>query len=96
MRELEMRPNKTQGLLFTFCSLDGCGKTMMLTRLKEELEREHTVFLTKQPFFFDVPVETAVKRVRSRESEKTDILIWNFSISFVKSTLQFVTPITVF
>jgi dTMP kinase len=44
-----MRPNQTEGYLFTFCGLDGCGKTTMLTRLKEDLEREHTVFLTKQP-----------------------------------------------
>lgn len=49
MRRLKMRPNQTEGYLFTFCGLDGCGKTTMLTRLKEDLEREHTVFLTKQP-----------------------------------------------
>lgn len=49
MRRLKMRPNQTEGYLFTFCGLDGCGKTTMLTRLKEDLEREHTVLLTKQP-----------------------------------------------
>lgn len=49
MRRLKMRPNQTEGYLFTFCGLDGCGKTTMLTRLKEDLEQEHTVFLTKQP-----------------------------------------------
>lgn len=49
MRRLKMRPNQTEGYLFTFCGLDGCGKTTMLTRLKADLEREHTVFLTKQP-----------------------------------------------
>lgn len=49
MRRLKMRPNQTEGYLFAFCGLDGCGKTTMLTRLKEDLEREHTVFLTKQP-----------------------------------------------
>lgn len=49
MRRLKMYPNQTGGYLFTFCGLDGCGKTTMLTRLKEDLEREYTVFLTKQP-----------------------------------------------
>ncbi|MBO5228416.1 MAG: dTMP kinase [Lachnospiraceae bacterium] len=49
MKTLKMRPNNTGGYLFTFCGLDGCGKTTMLTRLKEEVEREHKVFLTKQP-----------------------------------------------
>lgn len=49
MRTLNMRPNETKGYLFTFCGLDGCGKTTMLTMLKEELEQKHKVFLTKQP-----------------------------------------------
>ncbi len=49
MKTLNMRKNDTGGHLITFCGLDGCGKTTMLTRLKEELEREHPVFLTKQP-----------------------------------------------
>lgn len=49
MKRLKMRPNQTKGHLFTFCGLDGCGKTTMLTMLKEDLEKEHEVFLTKQP-----------------------------------------------
>lgn len=49
MKTLEMRPNKTKGCLFTFCGLDGCGKTTLLTRLKLDLEKEKQVFLTKQP-----------------------------------------------
>ena len=49
MKSLEMRPNQTKGYLFTFCGLDGCGKTTMLTKLKDELEKQHRVFLTKQP-----------------------------------------------
>ena len=49
MKRLKMRPNQTKGRLFTFCGLDGCGKTTMLTMLKEDLEKEHEVFLTKQP-----------------------------------------------
>ncbi len=49
MRTLNMRKNDTEGNLITFCGLDGCGKTTMLTRLKKELEKEHPVFLTKQP-----------------------------------------------
>ena len=49
MKRLKMKPNQTNGYLFTFCCLDGCGKTTMLTRLKEDLEKQHSVFLTKQP-----------------------------------------------
>lgn len=49
MKSLKMRPKRTQGYLFTFCGLDGCGKTTMLTRLKEDLEENYCVFLTKQP-----------------------------------------------
>lgn len=49
MKTLKMRPNTTAGYLFTFCGLDGCGKTTLLTKLQEDLEREHKVFLTKQP-----------------------------------------------
>lgn len=49
MNPLKMRPNETDGLLFTFCGLDGCGKTTNLSKLKDELEREYPVFLTKQP-----------------------------------------------
>ena len=37
------------GYLFTFCGLDGCGKTTMLTKLASDLEKEHPIFLTKQP-----------------------------------------------
>lgn len=49
MKKLNMKPNTTSGLLFTFCGLDGCGKTTMITKLKKYLENEHRVFLTKQP-----------------------------------------------
>lgn len=49
MKSLNMRENTSKGLLITFCGLDGCGKTTMITRLKEELEKEYSVFLTKQP-----------------------------------------------
>ena len=49
MKKLLMRNNETNGLLFSFCGLDGCGKTTMLLKLKEELEKNYEVFLTKQP-----------------------------------------------
>ena len=49
MKALNMRPNKTSGFLFTFCGLDGCGKTTMLTRLEKELAEKYKVFKTKQP-----------------------------------------------
>lgn len=52
MQKLNMRPNDTQGKLITFCGLDGCGKTTMLTILKEQLENKYNLFLTKQPTDF--------------------------------------------
>ncbi len=48
MRKLRMRPNRTEGLLFTFCGLDGCGKTTMMNRLMADLEQKE-IFVTKQP-----------------------------------------------
>ena len=49
MKTLNMKLNDTLGFLFTFCGLDGCGKTTLITKLKEYLEKEHKVFITKQP-----------------------------------------------
>lgn len=49
MKPLNMRPNETAGFLFTFCGLDGCGKTTMLTRLEKELGEKFPTFMTKQP-----------------------------------------------
>lgn len=49
MKPLNMRPNETSGFLFTFCGLDGCGKTTMLTILEEELGEKFPTFITKQP-----------------------------------------------
>lgn len=52
MKQLNMRPNNTKGLLITFCGLDGCGKTTMINKLKSELETKYPVWLTKQPTEF--------------------------------------------
>ncbi len=49
MKSLDMRPNPYAGKLFTFCGLDGCGKTTMIRRLQEELSADYPVCLTKQP-----------------------------------------------
>lgn len=49
MKPLNMRLNETSGFLFTFCGLDGCGKTTMLTRLEKELGEKFQTFKTKQP-----------------------------------------------
>lgn len=49
MKTLNMRPNNTSGFLFTFCGLDGCGKTTMLTKLEKELGEKFQTFKTKQP-----------------------------------------------
>ena len=52
MQKLNMRPNETKGLLITFCGLDGCGKTTMIRKLMADLEKEYSIFLTKQPTDF--------------------------------------------
>lgn len=49
LKALNMKPNRAQGYLFTFCGLDGCGKTTMLNKLKADLESRYQVVLTKQP-----------------------------------------------
>ena len=49
MKPLNMRPNETSGYLISFCGLDGCGKTTMLTRLEKELGEKFPTFMTKQP-----------------------------------------------
>ena len=49
MKRLNMRKNDTTGFLITFCGLDGCGKTTMMSRLIADLEKEHNIFVTKQP-----------------------------------------------
>lgn len=52
MQKLNMRPNETNGVLITFCGLDGCGKTTMIRKLMADLEKEYPIFLTKQPTDF--------------------------------------------
>lgn len=53
MKKLDMKKNDTQGVLITFCGLDGCGKTTMIEKLRKKLEFEgKKVFLTKQPTDF--------------------------------------------
>lgn len=49
MTPLAMYKNSTNGLLVTFCGLDGCGKTTMMRRLIAELEATHEMLITKQP-----------------------------------------------
>lgn len=49
MKKLKMQKNTAPGLLFTFCGLDGCGKTTMINRLTYELECDHDLFVTRQP-----------------------------------------------
>ena len=50
MKTLKMRENLTRGYLFTFCGLDGCGKTTMIRRLEQWLNLQgKSVVLTRQP-----------------------------------------------
>ena len=47
---LNMKPHKSNGLLITFCGLDGCGKSTMIQLLSEDLSKEgNDVLITKQP-----------------------------------------------
>ena len=49
----DTQPHPYPGRLITFCGLDGCGKTTMLTWLTKYLENQgHSVYLTKQPTAF--------------------------------------------
>ena len=45
MRKLNMTEHKTDGLLFTFCGLDGCGKTTMISQLLEKEDYDKIVEL---------------------------------------------------
>ena len=49
MKKLNMRQNDTKGFLFTFCGLDGCGKSTMIRKLTGDLRNEYGIFLTRQP-----------------------------------------------
>jgi len=49
-RKLEFKEYDGQGLLITFCGLDGCGKTSMIDMLAEKFRiYDMEVVLTKQP-----------------------------------------------
>lgn len=52
MRKLKMFEHGSNGLLITFCGLDGCGKTTMIELLRKKLSESADVFLTKQPTQF--------------------------------------------
>lgn len=49
MKKLSMRKNTSPGFLFSFCGLDGCGKTTIINRLQADLGKKASIFLTKQP-----------------------------------------------
>ena len=49
MKKLKMREHQSDGLLITFCGLDGCGKTTMINKLLQDFSEDNEVFLTKQP-----------------------------------------------
>lgn len=49
MRRLKMKNNKSNGILITFCGLDGCGKTTMMKKVIADLEKEYDILVTKQP-----------------------------------------------
>ncbi len=49
MKTLRMKSNPYEGMLITFCGLDGCGKTTMIQQLITDLNNKYTVFATKQP-----------------------------------------------
>lgn len=48
--KISLREHNQPGFLFTFCGLDGCGKTTQITLLKEYFEEKGvSIMLTKQP-----------------------------------------------
>lgn len=51
MESLRMKKHNTNGCLITFCGLDGCGKTTMIKKFNEWLQREYGVLphLTREP-----------------------------------------------
>lgn len=50
MKTIQMKENSYPGYLFTFCGLDGCGKTSMIRRLAQYFEKRNICpVLTKQP-----------------------------------------------
>lgn len=52
MKKLRMKNNTHNGILISFCGLDGCGKTTMINKLEQDLFAENEVFITKQPTDF--------------------------------------------
>lgn len=52
MKSLNMRDNETDGLLITFCGLDGSGKTTIINKLIDDLKDTNDLFITKQPTNF--------------------------------------------
>lgn len=49
MKKIKMQEHGTKGKLITFCGLDGSGKTTLMNKLISELEKDKTIFKTKQP-----------------------------------------------
>lgn len=49
MKKLNMKANTTNGILITFCGIDGCGKTTMMNRLIDYLGSDRNIYVTKQP-----------------------------------------------
>lgn len=49
MEKLNMKKNTWPGKLFTFCGLDGCGKTTMIGRLRDALGKRGPVEVVRQP-----------------------------------------------
>lgn len=51
MDSLRMKQHNTKGTLITFCGLDGCGKSTMIKRFTEWLQKKYGIspFLTREP-----------------------------------------------
>jgi len=50
LQKLNFYEHKSPGKLITFCGLDGCGKTTLISLLNDYFyDRSHEVLLTKQP-----------------------------------------------
>ena len=71
MRKLELYEHKTSGLLFSFCGLDGCGKSTMIAMLSEYFtKRNAEIFFNEATYRFyaefgDLPYLHGSARSRS-------------------------------
>ena len=90
MKALHMRKKLTRGYLFTFCGLDGCGKTTMIRRLEAWLRQQgKPVLLTRQPT--DAVRNSAIFRTYMDQPDHRDYEYRSLSLQAAADRIQHVT-----